>query len=271
MNEFKFADYESIFYKKLNQLIWADLALMNEIVAVRRFEGNPSFQSLSEALLNEEINAAIFPLSMIPIEKPEGIVITALAKRHAAAEILLVRKEHVVENKLLKLKEGASVSVFTEMQKAQLFQFRPDLEITLLDWSYFFKNDDLNFETDGMILPVAFAEKFKHDHIEFPLQPSEFIPTPGQGVLAFLTLKNNLPIRRILKEIHQKEVSACTNIERGIQKALPYNVAAFCNKNSQGHFQVSAVSAKDGKLAHFKTASSTSLNMVEKCVSELDK
>ena len=263
-----FANFENSFYIKLTQRIWDEFETKGESILTKSFSQKPSFEIISEGLLKKEIACAVFPLSMIPIEKPEGIVITALSKRQEAKDILLVKTAEASEGKLLKLKEGGSVSVFTEMQKIQLLQFRPDLKITKLDWSFFFENDDLKFETDGMILPAAFAEMFEHNYIKFELQPSEFIPTPGQGALAFLTLKENLPTRRFLKKIHQREVSACTNIERRLQQQLDHPTACFCFKNSEGHFQAWAT-AFSTQLKYSKIASRTSIDLVNKIAEEL--
>lgn len=269
MNNFVFSNFQNAFFQKLTASVWKSFELNDFSPEVKLLLGQPSFEEIATSLLKKEISGAIFPLSQIPLDKPKGVVITALPVRLPADEIVLVKKSISEKGEMLNLPEGASVSVFTKMQKAQILHFRPDLKIIELNFDYFYKVADLEFESDAMILPAAFAENFDHDHISFPLQASEFVPSPGQGVLAFLSLKENIPIRRFLKKFHKKEISACTNIERAIQSKSSSAVAVFCKKNNQGHYEINAVSEKEGNLSRFNSASSTSLGLADQVLSEI--
>lgn len=269
MNNFVFSNFQNTFFQKLTASAWKPFELNGFSPEVKSLARLPSFETIAASLVKKEISGGVFPLSQIPLDKPEGVVITALPIRLAADEIILVKKSISEKGKMLNLPEGASVSVFTKMQKAQILHFRPDLKIIELSFGYFYKIEDLEFESDAMILPAAFAENFEHDYISFPLQASEFVPAPGQGVLAFLSLKENIPVRRFLKQFHKKDISTCTNIERTILSKSPYNVAVFCKKNNQGHFEINAVSEKEGNLFRFNSASSTSLGLADEVLSKI--
>ena len=54
---------------------------------------------------------------------------------------------------ILKLAEGATVTVFTKMQKAQLHYFRSDLTIIEKSWDDLFAKKEFKFDSDAAILP----------------------------------------------------------------------------------------------------------------------
>lgn len=213
--------------------------------------------------VKNDLDLMVLPLSEVPIEKPEGVVITALLERAKAGESLLVKKEKWTDGKLLRLADGASVAVKTEMQKAQLLHFRPNLNIS------FRKISDSAAAADAFIAPTAFAEYFDESHQSIPLQPEEFIPTPGAGVLALICKKDNLPERRLLKQIHHSKTAAATNIERAIQREKDYPVAVYCKRDQANHYHVWAASFRGEQLYQFKISSGTSVGLVERVCSEI--
>jgi porphobilinogen deaminase len=72
------------------------------------------------------------------------------------------------------------------------------------------------------------------------LNPKELIPLAGQGVIAYLTRKDDLPTRRILQQIHHPHVSACTNIERTIKNLFRKRglIGAYCERDAQDNFHL---------------------------------
>ncbi len=249
--------------------------LQNQLTPIKAFL-NSNWDEVLEVQgdltkVKNELDLLVLPLSEVPIEKPEGVVITALLERAKAGESLLVKKEKWTDGKLLKLSDGASVAVKTEMQKAQLLHFRPDLNIS------FRKISDAAAEADAFIAPTAFAEYFDENlsrtgfgsHQSIPLQPEEFIPTPGAGVLALICKKENLPQRRLLKQIHHSKTAAATNIERAIQREKDYPVAVYCTRDQANHYHLWAASFREGQLYQFKISSGTSVGLVERVCAEI--
>ncbi len=221
------------------------------------------FEELAEKLLNEKIQVGLLPLHKIPIERPKGLLIGALTKRENASEILVLKKEKSVNGKLLNLGEGATVSIFSDLQKAQLQVFREDLVFTKVE-----KLSD-DFETDAILLPAWQANHFGAEYLKMPIRPEELIPASGQGAFGFVCLESNIRMRKILKQIHQPKTAAETNIERAIQRDLNHPVAAFCTKNNLNHFHVYATAQRDGQLYHFSHSSTISDELVSKVVEEL--
>jgi len=252
--------------------------LLAPIIAQLKSEGkesdsgilkNKTFSEIAEAIQNEELNLVVLPLQFIPTNKPASFVIAGLSERSAAGEVLFIKKEKTVEGKLLKLQEGASVMVFTKMQNAQLAHFRSDLNIIEKSWEDLFAKSEFSFEADAAILPSWYVGEGFTDFEKMPLLPEEFIPTAGQGVFAFCCHKSNVELRRTLKPFHKKETSIITNIERGIERALPFPSVVYCNRDQSNHFHVYANALRDGALYHFSHSASTSVGLVERVVAEL--
>ena len=221
------------------------------------------FDELAGKLLEEKIQVGLFPLSKIPIKMTKNLVIGALTKREDPSEILLLKKEKSENDKLLNLGEGATVSVFSDLQKAQLQVFREDLNFTKIE------KISGDIDTDAILLPTWQASHFGEDYLKMPIQPEELIPTPGQGAFGYVCLDSNIRMRKILKQIHQPKTAAETNIERRIQRDLNHPVAVFCTKNNLNHFHVYATALRDEQLYHFSHSSTISNDLVKKVVEEL--
>lgn len=228
-----------------------------------------SFTEIADSIEKEASNLMLLPLQFIPSQKPDSFVIAGLSERLESGEILVIKKDKITTGKLLKLAEGATVTVFTKMQKAQLNHFRSDLNIIEKNWEDLFAKSDFSFETNAVILPKWYVGKGFTDFEKIPLLPEEFVPSAGQGVFAFCCHKSNIALRRILKPFHKKETSTITNIERGVDRALPFPSAVYCNRDRFNHFHVYASAFRDGQLYQFSHSASTSVGLVERVVGEL--
>ncbi len=230
---------------------------------------NVPFAEIADLISNGKLNLVLLPLQFIPTNKPASFVIAGLTERKEASELLVIQKEKVTTGKLLKLAEGASVTVFTKMQKAQLHHFRSDLTIIEKSWDDLFAKKEFKIHSDAAILPEWYVGEGFSDFEKISILPEEFIPSAGQGVFAFCCQKSETELRRTLKHFHKKETSTITNIERGIERALPFPSAVYCRRDQFNHFHVYASAFRDGQLYHFSHSASTSVGLVERVVEEL--
>ena len=230
---------------------------------------NKTFVEIADSISNEELSLALLPLQFIPTDKPASFVIAGLSERQAAGEALVVKNDRITEGKLLKLAEGATVTAFTKMQKAQLHHFRSDLTIIEKSWDDLFAKKEFKFDSDAAILPEWYVGEGFSDFEKISILPEEFVPSAGQGVFAFCCLKSETDLRRTLKHFHKKETSTITNIERGIERALSFPSAVYCRRDQFNHFHVYASAFRDGQLYQFSHSASTSVGLVERVVGEL--
>lgn len=227
---------------------------------------------LSAALLRGDIDVAVYALNELPVEQAEGLVITALSQRDNPADCLVIRPSAVDTQQIFRLKQGVVAGVFTEHRKVQLQDFRPDI-VLKAPW-------------DTALLPL---EQLRQGHCEaifleavamhrlemevsdwevIELYPGEWIPAPGQGVLAWQTHRDDLATRRVFRQLHHPEVAACTNVERRILQLLSADerpaLGAYCHRDAAGNYHVVASCRRAGALHRARLSSSTNSGLGER-------
>ncbi|MFK7807124.1 MAG: hydroxymethylbilane synthase [Saprospiraceae bacterium] len=245
-----------------------------------KIEGKGFFSFFFEdSLLRGDIDLAVHSMKDLPTTSPEGLVISGVSYRANPADWMLIRKESVENGEDLFLKKNAVVGTSSARRKAQLLDFRPDLQMKDIRGNVptrIRKLQEGNF--DAILLAAAGIERLEIELDDLKVvrfHPKEFVPAPAQGVLAFQTRKDDLPTRRIVKQLHHTDVSEKTNIERKILRLLDGGcqlpMGAYCEKDSEGNFHVWTAMAKswDGPLAKVQLSSSTSHKLAERVVEQL--
>ena len=245
-----------------------------------KMEGKGFFtKEIEDALLRGEVDLAVHSMKDLPTSQPEGLVITAVSYRDNPADLLLIRPEAVTPGQIFKLKPGAIVGTSAARRKAQMHHYRPDVELKDLRGNVPTRLEKLHRgEYDAIFLAAAGVGRLGLDLSGLEvveLNPREFVPAPAQGVLAWQTHRDDLPTRRILKQLHHPEISAVTNVERralqlmdgGCQ--LPLGVHA--SRDASGNYHVFAACELDGELKQAQISQSTSFGLAEKIVERLGK
>jgi len=245
-----------------------------------KIEGKGFFtKEIEEALLRGDVDMAVHSMKDMPTNHPEGLVITAVSYREDPADWLLVRKAALEEGQLFKLKKNAIVGTSSARRKAQLLDFRSDVQIQDIRGNVPTRVEKLrtgNF--DAIMLAAAGLSRLELDLSDLHLvkfSPREFIPAPAQGVLAFQTAKDDLTIRRLLKQLHHADVSAVTNIERKVLQLMDGGchlpLGAYCERDAQGNYHVWAAMAErwDAPVKRVSLSSSTNYQLAEKIVEQL--
>jgi porphobilinogen deaminase len=194
-----------------------------------------SFQTDADAyiaLQSADIQLIAKPMCLLESVLPTGIVITALSERRNAGTILYIHPDAVGTGGGLSLKTGVKIRVNTLLEQVQLSAFDPDWKIVLRG------------DADAFLATDDYVNLLKTNGFEsFYLNPKEFIPVAGQGVIAYLTRKEDIPTRKILQQIHHPNVSACTNVERTVKnlflkKGINGNIGAYCERDAQANFHL---------------------------------
>ncbi len=247
-----------------------------------KIEGKGFFtKEIEDALLRGDVDLAVHSMKDLPTTSHPDLVIAAVSYREDPADWLLILPEKFDENIPFRFVKNATVGTSAARRKAQLLHFRPDIRIDDIRGNVPTRIDKLRKKQfDAIVLAAAGIKRLDLDISDLrvvPLNPREFIPSPAQGVLAFQTCKDNLDVRKVLKLIHQQEVSAVTNIERKVMKLtdggchLPLGV--YCEKDPSGNYHVWAAKADtwNSPLKRVQISSATSHDLAEKIVSELSK
>ncbi len=247
-----------------------------------KIEGKGFFtKEIEDFLLRGDVDLAVHSLKDMPTSQPEGLALTALSYRENPADWLLIRKEKTTDGQLFQLPQGAIVGTSSARRKAQILDFRPDVEIKDIRGNVPTRINKLREgQYDAILLAAAGIirlelEQTLSDLSIIKMNPREFVPAPGQGVLAYQTLASDKPLRRQLKAIHHADIAACTNVERKVLKLMGGGchmpLGVYCELDANRHFHVWAAKAEtwDGALKRVQLSSSTSHQLAERIVEML--
>ena len=162
-------------------------------------------EEFSDYLQSARASTVVLPLNEVPVKLSDGITIAALSQRSELKEILVINKDALDDNQDFRIKSGSTVAFQNDRQKYQLKYFRPDLKMVLDR-----EGVDVYFADTSEVIP--------EDKVTVKLNPREFIPEPGFGANAWLSLIENIELRKLLKEYHHKDTAVLTNLERKLAK-----------------------------------------------------
>ncbi len=245
-----------------------------------KLEGKGFFtKEIEDALLRGDVDMAVHSMKDMPTEAVDGLVITAVSYRANPADWLIIRKDILTEGKLMRLPEQAVVGTSSARRKAQLLSFRTDLQLKDIRGNVPTRLKKLKKgDYDAIVLAGAGIERLELDLSDFEVlkfNPKEFVPAPAQGVLAWQTAKDDIPTRRILKQLHQTEVANCTNVERKVLNLLEGGchmpLGVYCEKDQQDNYHVWAAKADtwESPVHRIRLSSKTKKGLAEAVVQRL--
>ena len=135
-------------------------------------------KELEEALLAGQIDLAVHSAKDVPAELPPGLVILAVPERADPRDALCGAAN------LDALAEGAVVGTASLRRRAELLALRPDLEVRNLRGNVDTRLRRLaEGHFDAIVLAQAGLDRLGRGDEGSPLDPSRFVPAPGQGCL----------------------------------------------------------------------------------------
>ncbi len=190
-----------------------------------KLEGKGFFtKELEDALLAKTIDVAVHSHKDVPTESPDGLMIAGVSARENPADWLVMREEAEDDKQKFNLKKGAKVGTSSARRKSQLLAFRPDVEIADLRGNVPTRIQKLkDGEYDAIILAAAGLERLELDLSDFTveqLEPSEFIPAPAQGVLAWQIRDDDYKLTDVFDAICDYDVMVNINLERRVLNLL---------------------------------------------------
>jgi len=245
-----------------------------------KMEGKGFFtKEIEDALLRGEIDLAVHSMKDLPTNAPEGLVISAVSYREDPSDILLINKNIADKSKVLQLPEKASVGTSSSRRKGQLLDIRPDLQLVDIRGNVPTRIQKLEQgDFDAIILASAGLARLDIDTTSFHVirfDPTEIVPAPAQGVLAWQTMANDIQTRKILMGIHQSEVSDVTNVERKVLNLMnggcQMPLGVYCYKDKFGNYHVHAAysTSFDLPITRVSISSATHFQLAEKVVEKL--
>ncbi len=246
-----------------------------------KMEGKGFFtKEIEDALLRGDIHLAVHSMKDLPTNSPKGLCISAVSYRANPSDTLIINK-NAVASEILKVKKGGIVGTSSARRKAQILDIRPDVEIKDIRGNVPTRIKKLEEgQFDAILLAAAGLERLELDLSNFEiinLNPKEFVPAPAQGVLAYQTVEKDMATRRIIKKLHDSEVSKCTNIERKVLNLLDGGcqmpLGVYCENDAMGYFHVWAAKAEEWNqpVKRINVSSATTFDLAERIVDLLNK
>ena len=167
-------------------------------------------------LLNGTIDLAVHSMKDMPIISPEGLICGAVPDREDQRDVLVSKSGKT----LMELPEGAIVGTSSLRRTMNLKNLRPDLQVKQLRGNIHTRLNKLKTEDyDAILLAAAGLKRVGlESEITEYLDPKNFLPAPGQGVLHVQCRENDEEIKNILKSIHNENVEKIVTIEREFSK-----------------------------------------------------
>ncbi|MGB4774595.1 MAG: hydroxymethylbilane synthase [Daejeonella sp.] len=219
-----------------------------------KIEGKGFFtKELEEELLNGSIDLAVHSHKDLPTNHSPGLVIAAVSEREDPAEVLLILKDCVDIYQKLSVKFGGMVGTSSNRRKAQLLSIRPDLEIEDLRGNVPTRIQKLRDEDyDAIMIAKAGVNRLGIDLSEFhveELDPTELIPAPAQGVLAYQIREADVELFTKLQILNNPEVAEQIAVERKVLNMFDGGchmpLGSYCRKD-EGVYQVWTCKANEG-------------------------
>ena len=175
-------------------------------------------KEIEEALLADRIDCGVHSLKDMPAFLPEGLVIEHVLPGEDPRDVFLSPKFKSWEE----LPHGAVVGTSSLRRQAFLLSKRPDLKVETLRGNVNTRLEKMKAgQVDATFLALAGLRRLGLDHeVTQILEPADFVPACGQGVIGIEIRDHNDRIRKLLDSIHDRATGLRVLAERRVLEIL---------------------------------------------------
>ena len=216
--DFFFQNYKNLkkdFFKEIFLTTQGDQILDKKLSEL----GNKGLftKEIDQAQLEYKIDISIHSLKDLPYKLPKGLMICAYLKREDYRDAI-VSKSNLC---LSKLNKGSIIGTSSLRREIQLKKVRPDLEIKLIRGNVETRiKKVLDGEYDATLLAMAGLNRLGIKKNIRPLSSTEFIPAPGQGIIAIVVREDDKEVIKPFKKISNKQTEIQAICERSFMFGL---------------------------------------------------
>jgi hydroxymethylbilane synthase len=209
-------------------------------------------KEIEQALLEQQVDIAIHSLKDVPTKLPDGLMLGAITEREDVHDVFIAHQKKSY-NKIDELPKGAKIATGSLRRKAQLLNWRYDLEIIDIRGNLntrFSKLDQSDW--DGMILARAGVVRLGWESRISDIIPLEImLPAVGQGALAVELRADDKNTLRYVRTLACVQTTISVNGERAFLRHLEGGcqipIGAY-GKIENGEFKLTAmIGSLDGK------------------------
>jgi hydroxymethylbilane synthase len=174
---------------------------------------------VERVLLEGRADVAVHSLKDLPTAITEGLTIAAIPTRQAVNDVVVASAPIASLNDLPK---GAVVGTSSLRRITQLKRLRPDLDCQPLRGNVETRLRKVREgQYDAIVLAQAGLNRLGlQDGHRLVLEPTEFIPAPGQGALAVQTRSDDTELRQLVSRLEDPNARLTAETERRILAGL---------------------------------------------------
>ena len=188
-------------------------------------------KEIEDALLAGEVDLAVHSAKDVPGRLPDGLAIAAVPSGEDPRDALVGPASGIDE-----LPDGARVGTSSLRRRSQLLAINPHIEVLPMRGNVDTRLRKLaDGEYDTVVLALAGLRRLGRDDGSHPLSWDEFVPAPGQGLLALET------------RAEDREAAAVTALEDPVarrrleaERAVVEELDASCHTPVGAHARVDA-------------------------------
>jgi hydroxymethylbilane synthase len=206
--------------------------------ALADFGGKALFvKEIEEALLAKRIDVGVHSLKDLPAELPAGLALAAFPRREDPRDVLVTRRG----GGLADLLRGAVVATSSLRRRVLLIGARPDVRVEPIRGNVDTRLAKLESGIcDALVLARAGLDRLgANPNHAVDLDPEEFIPAAGQGILGLEVREDDRDVTDLLLGLEDP----ATSVEARAERAFLRRLGAGCHTPVAGFARV-----RDGAL-----------------------
>ena len=178
-------------------------------------------RELEDALEAGKVDCCVHSLKDLPTEMPEGLTLVAMLEREDPRDVLVVN-DRIVAESLDDLPRGSRVGTSSLRRRAQLLHHRSDLEVVELRGNVPTRLRKVDEgQVHAAILAAAGLKRLNvHQRIDAWLEPPDWLPAAGQGVIAVEARAGDARISELLAPLHHPPSAFAARAERSLLAGL---------------------------------------------------
>lgn len=256
----RLALWQANFVKKLIENEYKDIAVSIKVIKtsgdkirktpLSEIGGKALFlKEIEEKIVDHRVDIGVHSVKDVPAELPPGLVLGAILKREDPRDVFVSKRFDA----LLHLPKRARIGTSSLRRRAQLKNFRPDLDVVPLRGNVETRLKSLLIDgLDAVVLAAAGLLRLGLGHkITEYLPTTLMLPAVGQGAIGLEMREEDARVRRLMEFMNDVETLHCVQAERAFLKALEGDcqapIAAYAEINGQTLRLTGVVSSLDGR------------------------
>jgi len=220
-------------------------------------------------LVPAEADIIITPLSTAPLTIDVEWVIAALLDFENYTQGLFIHPQSLDSGADLRLKHGSVIGVIEDIDGMQLKKLNTSIDYLKVDNAKkafeLLKSNKISALFVNTLIEEQNFNQTDENIAFIPINTKEMIPAAGSKAIAILCRKENIVLRKAIQNIHNKEVSQRTNLERKTAQLLsPNETRSYCEADSKGNFHLHIASLRGiDQFRRAKVSQSTTTQLIE--------